>query len=90
MPLRIIKRTLNVHRLESIDGCGSDLTFKISAGRDTKAGTTERYELTLECCRWSVTQLLDGLKLMHVRDRERIQRELARIDQEANALRGPP
>lgn len=84
--LRTIKLTLDVGSLTAIDGCANDLTFKVIAHRKTKAGTHERYELELKACRYSVKQMLDGIKLMHARDRERINSELARIQREINAL----
>jgi hypothetical protein len=87
MPLREIKRKLTGGRLESIEGSGSELTFKFTACRETKAGTQERYTIELKSCRWVVGQLLSKLKEMHVRDRERIQAELARIEREVNALK---
>jgi hypothetical protein len=83
---RVIRLQLGDVHLEAIEGCGSELTLKLRAFRKTKAGTPERYELELKACRYSVKQLLDGIKLMHARDRERIQRELDRITSEKNAL----
>jgi hypothetical protein len=88
--LRVIKLQLAEVYLEAIEGCGSELTLKLRAYRKTKAGTPERYELELKACRYSVKQLLDGLKQMHVRDRERIQGELNRIAREQNALQVTP
>lgn len=85
--LRVIKLTLEVGSLTAIDGFANELTFKLIAHRKTKAGTHERYELELKACRYSVKQLLDGIKLMHARDRERIQNELGRIEREINALK---
>jgi hypothetical protein len=88
--LRVIKLQLGDVYLDAIEGCGSELTLKLRAYRKTKAGTPERYELELKACRYSVKQLLDGLKQMHVRDRERIQGELNRIAREQNALQVTP
>lgn len=87
---RVIRLRLGDVHLEAIEGCGSELTLKLRAFRTTKAGTPERYELELKACRYSVKQLLDGLKQMHVRDRERIQGELNRIAREQNALQVAP
>jgi hypothetical protein len=90
MPLREIKRKLTCNRLESIEGSGSELTFRFTASRETKAGTQELYTIELEVCRWGVGQLLAKLKEMHVRDRDRIQAELQRIEREVNALKVTP
>ena len=84
--LRVIKLQLGDVLLDATNGCGNDITIKLRAFRTTKAGTPERYEIELKACRYSVKQLLDGLKQMHVRDRERIQSELNRITREQNAL----
>lgn len=87
---RVIKLQLRDVLLDAIEGCGSELTLKMRAFRTTKAGTPERYELELKACRYSVKQLLEGLRNMHVRDRERIQGELNRIEREVNALKVTP
>jgi hypothetical protein len=87
---REIKRELKDVYLDAIEGCGDELTIKLRGYRTTKAGTAEVYDLSLKCCRYSVKQLLEGLKDMHVRDRERIQRELGRIEREVNALKVAP
>jgi hypothetical protein len=86
MKQRTIKRHL-VHSLfDGIDGTGSELTFKFRAQRKTKAGTLEYYHLEVGACRGSVKLLLNALREMHVRDKERINRELARISSEQRAL----
>jgi hypothetical protein len=90
MPIREIKRKLTSGHLEAIEGSGSEVTFKFTASRDTKAGTHELYTIELKVCRWGVSQLLGKLKEMHVRDRDRIQAELVRIEREVNALKVSP
>lgn len=87
MPSRKVKLALPYTTLDAIEGSGSELTFKLRGQRTTKAGTTEFYEIELKVCRWGIKNLLTKLREMHVRDRERIQSELARIDQEANTLK---
>jgi hypothetical protein len=84
---RDIKLNFKHVTLVAIEGCGSEITLKLRTSRTTKAGTHIFYTISLNVCRWGVKTLLVGLRDMHVRDRERIQRELARIDNEVNALK---
>lgn len=74
---------VNVH---SIEGCGDALVFKVNAWRENKAGKHESYALELKACRYSARILLRELRKMHVRDRERIASEQARIDREIREL----
>lgn len=72
--------------LTAIEGCGDELVFKLHGWRTTKAGTLVNYQLELKGCRHSVRQLLEELRKMHLRDRERLHREEARIVREVNSL----
>jgi hypothetical protein len=72
--------------LDTIEGNGEQLVFKVKGGRLTKNGTHERYELELSACRYSVRQLLAQIRKMHLRDRERITWEFQRIDREIAEL----
>jgi hypothetical protein len=87
---RVIKLKLDDIYLEELIGCGEKLTLKARGFRTTKAGTPERYELEIAMCRYGVKQFLAKVKEMHVRDRERINRELARIGNEISALQVAP
>lgn len=86
MTFRAIKRTLTGAHLEKIAGSGGDLTFNLTAHRTTKAGTYECYTLEIRVCRYGVHRLLEELKAMHVRDRDRIRDEQKRIAREENFL----
>lgn len=72
--------------LEKLEGCGDELTFRVSAHRKMRSGDYDFYELQLKACRYSVTSLLQQLRAMHVRDRERLAREESRIKGEVRAL----
>jgi hypothetical protein len=85
--LRTINLELDCFHIESVDGCGDELRVKLKAERKTRTGTPERYQLTLKVCRYGLREFLGGVKQMHIRDRERINSELARIEREINALR---
>lgn len=87
--IRKIKRTLDVFNLESIEGSGDKLVVVLQAERTTAAGTPERYELRLGICRFGVRDFLNQLAAMHVRDRKRINEELARIAAECQVLKVP-
>lgn len=86
MNQRVINLELEAH-LNAIEGDGSELIFLVKGFRTTKAGTPERYELKLKACRYAVKCLLAEIRKMHVRDRERLVRESARIDEEIGSLR---
>lgn len=81
-------RVIHDMRVTRVDvrGDANELTFLVLGYRETRDERTEYVELRLRACRYSVTHLLTELKNMHARDRERIQRELARIDGESKAL----
>ncbi len=84
---RVINLKIEDILLEDLTGSGDKLALKARAWRTTKAGTRELYNLEIALCRYGVKQFLGKLKEMHARDRERIHRELARIESEINALR---
>lgn len=85
MMLRKRRLTLDC-QLEEVTGSGSQLTFKVRGYRNTKAGTHEDYALELKTCRYAVRLLLAEIRKMHVRDRQRIQAELVRIQNEIAEL----
>lgn len=70
-------------------GTGNELTFAIRGHRKLKSGRYEFMRVRVSACRHSVKLLLDQLREMHARDRRRIQRELARIEEETRALMPP-
>ena len=88
MNQRVIKLELDTH-LHLVEGCGSELTFHVIGYRETKAGTPERYELKLKAYRCAAQTLLREMRKMHARDRERLARETARIEQEIQTLTEP-
>lgn len=71
--------------LESLEGLGGELEFKITGERIFKA-RLERTEITLKVCRGTISELMVQIKAMHARDADRIARELARIEKEKRAL----
>lgn len=88
MGRRDIKLKLTAY-LDSVEGCGESLIFKVQGQRTTKGGTTEFYHLELEACRYSVLRLQRMLREMHVRDTERLANEQQRIEREIAALTDP-
>lgn len=86
MSERTIKRRLNASALVEVTGCGDGVTFKVNPWRTTKGGTHERYLLEISVCRNSVRTILGELRKMHMRDRDRLAREQARIDREIRQL----
>jgi len=80
-----ISLTLKAH-LDSIEGCGDEVKFKVRGHRKNAAGNYEHYTLELTACRHSVRMILAELRKMHVRDRERLAREATRIEREVREL----
>jgi hypothetical protein len=58
----------------------------LSGHRLLKSGRYQCYDLELKACRYSVRQVLAQLRKMHLRDRERLERETARIEREQREL----
>lgn len=83
---RNIKLRLRSAIFDGVNGEGNDLSFVFRASRRTKAGTDEFYNITVEGCRGTVRRILEELRKMHERDRERLKREQDRIAIEANVL----
>jgi hypothetical protein len=61
----------------------------IRAHRKKTTGDYEFFEIDLAVGRWSVQQLARQIASMHVRDRERLAREMARIEREVAAIKEP-
>lgn len=88
--VRKVNLELSVFHLERMEGDGGELVVVCQAERKTKAGTPERYFLRLKLCRFGLAELLGEVRKMHVRDRQRLAREKARIDEEINSLQVRP
>ena len=86
---RTTKLTLTTGSRIDIEGCGSDIKLMLTAHRMNKRKVYERYELEINVGRWSIRQLARQIATMHARDRERIQKELARIEDEVSSIKQP-
>jgi hypothetical protein len=81
-PTRLV---LNVHAPE-LTGSGGEITWKVRGWRTTKTGRHVSYDLELTGCRHSIRQMLAEIRKMHLRDRERLAQEQARIVRETAEL----
>lgn len=72
--------------LESIEGCGEELVFKVNAWRENGRGRYEGYVFEFRTGRCAVGTILRELRKMHLRDRERLAAEARLIDREIRTL----
>lgn len=72
-----------------VAGEGDGVRLKLSAHRKKKNGDYEFFEMDIELGRWVVQRLARQIATMHVRDRERLTRETARIEKEIDAIKQP-
>jgi len=80
-------RKLNLRpTLESIEGCGEELIFKVNAWRENKTGRYEAYVFEFRTGRCAVRAILSELRRMHLRDRARLVAEEKLIDREIRTL----
>lgn len=75
-------------RSVELTGEGERLSFTVQAHRTLKSGRVESVEIELSACRYAARALLDELRKMHARDRDRIRQELDRIDREIGVFKG--
>lgn len=72
-----------------IEGCGNQLTMRIEGHRTNKAGNIEEYKIEAKLSRHHIQRLAREIATMHQRDRQRLQRELNRIELEQQAITQP-
>ncbi len=72
-----------------ISGAGNDLTLKLEGHRVNKAGNIEEYKLEAKMGRHHIQRLARQIASMHARDRQRLDRELRRIEIEQQAITQP-
>lgn len=80
-------RKLNLRpSLESIEGCGDELVFRVNAWRENKTGRYEGYVFEFRTGRCAVRAILSELRKMHLRDRARLAAEAKLIEREVRQL----
>lgn len=72
-----------------IVGEGSELKVTLTAHRKKKSGSYDFYAIELDVDRYAVKRLAQQIATMHVRDRKRLENELARIEREVEAIKQP-
>lgn len=72
-----------------LEGTGDGLMLTMRAFRKQKTGNYEHYTLAIELPRFLIKSLAQQIASMHVRDRERLEAEAARIEREINAISEP-
>lgn len=83
------KVALIAHGNIEVQGEGDSIKLALTAHRKKKSGAYEFFEIDLDVGRWTVKRLMKQIATMHVRDRERLQKERQRIDTEVEAIKQP-
>ncbi len=84
-----IKIQLEYISTPEITGSGNDLTISLEGHRINKAGNIENYKIQSKIGRFHIQRLARQIATMHERDRERLARELRRIEFEVQAIQQP-
>lgn len=84
-----IKIRLEWMSAPEITGSGNDLALKLEGHRMNKAGNVEMYEIEAPLPRRHIQTLARQIATMHARDRQRLERELRRIELEQQAITQP-
>lgn len=84
-----IKIRLEWMSAPEITGTGNDLALKLEGHRINKAGNFEQYEIEAPMGRHCIQSLARQIATMHARDRQRLERELRRIELEQQAITQP-
>ncbi len=71
-----------------LEGTGWDLELKFTATLERRRAAEERVEIAVKLSRPNIRCLLESIAGMHVRDRERLASEAARIEKEIKSLGG--
>lgn len=84
------RRTLTMDLMDepALDGTGDALELRLTGDKITRrgAGELERYTVTIKMPRFVLRRLLEQIRAMHERDRERLEREQLRRRTEAHLL----
>lgn len=65
-----------------IVGAGETVTMQFNTWRQKGSGNYERTAVKLKMGRWAISRLIDEIRRMHIRDKERLTNERQRIDRE--------
>lgn len=70
----------------TIVGEGEKMSLQFNTWRRKESGNYERTIVKVNISRWAISRLMDQIRQMHIRDRERLKNESARIDREIERL----
>lgn len=86
--MTIIEEILEADLQTNIElvGEGERITMQFNTWRQKKSGAYERTVVKVKMSRWAISRLLDQVRQLHIRDRERLANEQARIVREVARL----
>lgn len=67
-------------------GAGESVVMQFNTWRQKESGNYERTVVKVKMGRWSISRLIDQLRKLHIRDRERLANEQDRIEREVKRL----
>jgi len=83
-----IERKLEADLQTNIEfvGAGESITMQFNTWRQKETGNYERTVVKVKLGRWAISRLIDQLRQLHIRDRDRLANEAARIEREVARL----
>jgi hypothetical protein len=83
-----IERKLEADLQTTIElvGAGESVTMQFNTWRMKESGNYERTAVKVKMSRWAISRLIDEVRKLHIRDRERLANEQARIVREVARL----
>ena len=70
----------------TLEGCGENVTMVFNTWRTKESGNYERTAVKVKMSRWAISRLLDQVRQLHIRDRDRLKNEANRIEREVARL----
>jgi hypothetical protein len=83
-----IERKLEADLQTNIElvGAGESITMQFNTWRTKESGNYERTVVKVKMSRWAIARLMDEVRRLHIRDRDRLKNETARIEREVARL----
>lgn len=83
-----IERKLEADLQTNIElvGAGETVTMQFNTWRTKESGNYERTVVKVKMSRWAISRLMDQVRQLHIRDRQRLANEAARIEREIARL----
>jgi hypothetical protein len=86
--MTVIERKLEADLQTNIElvGAGETVVMQFNTWRQKESGNYEKTVVKVKLHRYAISRLIDELRRLHIRDRERLANEQARIEREVTRL----